>query len=130
MLTKPGILSAEDIIINDIPLNTIDNNSVAWIVTDLEGWWGLPDVEIPEETRPFYQDGSYYTTGRFTSRIVNLKGYILPVDGTGNKSVDTRNAFNRALVLVRDRALLKVREEGIVKTGKAIFEIVFIFLKD
>lgn len=117
MLTKPGILSAEDVIINDIPLNTIDNNSVAWIVTDLEGWWGLPDLEIPEDPRPFSQDGSYYTTGRFTSRIINLKGYILPVDGEGDKSVATRNAFNRALVLVRERAMLKVREEGIVKTS-------------
>lgn len=117
MLTKPGILSAEDIFINDIPLNTIDNNSVAWIVTDLEGWWGLPDVEVPEDTRPFAQDGSYYTTGRFTSRTINLKGYILPVDGAAEKAVATRNAFNRALVLVRKRALLKVREEGIVKTS-------------
>lgn len=117
MLTKPGILSAEDIFINDIPLNTIDDNSVAWIVTDLEGWWGLPDVEVPEDTRPFSQDGSYYTTGRFTSRTINLKGYILPVDGNAEKAVATRNAFNRALVLVRERALLKVREEGIVKTS-------------
>lgn len=117
MLTKPGILSAEDITINDIPLNTIDDNSVAWMVTDLEGWWGLPDLEVPDDPRPFSQDGSYYTTGRFTSRLINLKGYILPVDGVADKSVSTRNAFNRALVLVRNRAVLKVREEGIVKTS-------------
>lgn len=117
MLTKPGILSAEDIFIGDIPLNTIDNNSVAWMVTDLEGWWGLPDVEIPDDARPFSQDGSYYTTGRFTSRTINLKGYILPVDGKGDKAVSARNAFNRALVLVRERASLKVREEGTVKTS-------------
>lgn len=118
MLTKPGILSAEDVSINDVPLNTIDSNSVAWMITDLEGWWGLPDVEIPDDPRPFSQDGSYYTTGRFTARTINLKGYILPVDGVANKAVASRNAFNRALILVRQRAQLKVREEGIVKTAQ------------
>lgn len=118
MLTKPGILSSEDIFINDVPLNTIDSNSVSWMVTDLEGWWGLPDVEVPDDPRPFSQDGSYYTTGRFTARSVNLKGYILPVDGVGDKAVASRNAFNRALVLVRQRGLLKVREEGIVKVAQ------------
>lgn len=117
MLTKPGILSAEDIIINDVPLNTIDSNSVAWMVTDLEGWWGLPDVEVPDDPRPFSQDGSYYTTGKFTARNINLKGYILPVDGVADKAVASRNAFNRALILVRQRARLKVREEGTVKVA-------------
>lgn len=144
MLTKPGILSSEDVFINNIPLNTInENDSVAWMITDLEGWWGLPDVEVPDDPRPFSQDGSYYTTGRFTSRSINLKGYILPIgDPTppvydsslapedpnyfptvnaastaGDRSVAARNAFNRALILVRQRALLKVREEGILKTA-------------
>lgn len=144
MLTKPGILSSEDVFINDIPLNTInENDSVAWMITDLDGWWGLPDVEVPDDPRPFSQDGSYYTTGRFTSRSINLKGYILPigdpttpvydsslgpedpnyypstktVSTANDRSVAARNAFNRALILVRQRALLKVREEGIVKTA-------------
>ena len=71
MLTRPGILSAEDVIINDTPLNTInESDSVAWIVTDLDGWWGLPDVEVPDDPRPFSQDGSYYTTGRFAARSI------------------------------------------------------------
>lgn len=138
MLTKPGILSSEDIIINDIPLNTIsENDSVAWIVTDLEGWWGLPDIEVPDDPRPYSQDGSYYTTGRFTARNINLKGYILPIGNpstpvydssldpedpnyfpmartvstANNRSVASRNAFNRALILVRKRARLQVRED-------------------
>lgn len=116
-MPKPGILTGNDVFLGDVALNAIDDNSVAWIITDLDGWWGLPDVEVPDDPRPFAQDGSYYTTGRYTARTISMKGYILPLDGVSSKAVTSRNAFNRALNLVRARTQLKVREQGLDKVA-------------
>src|SRR6478735_7543877 len=103
MSDKPGLYTGADVFIGDKPLNTIDAENVAWVITDLEGWWGLPDVEVPDDPRPSSQDGSYYTMGRFNSRTINIKGHILPIDGRAPSAVAARNAFNRLLVLVRTR---------------------------
>lgn len=118
MSTKPGLYTGEDIYIDDVLLNTINSDWVAWVVTDLDGWWGLPDVEVPDDVRPFSQDGSYYTTGRFNSRTINLTGHILPLDGVASKGTAARDAFNRALsFLVRKRATLKVKDGANFKTS-------------
>lgn len=117
MSDKPGLYTGADVFIGDHPLNTIDAENVAWVITDLDGWWGLPDVEVPDDPRPSTQDGSYYTMGRFNSRSINIKGHILPIDGRAPSAVAARNAFNRLLVLVRTRTELKVREDGVMKVS-------------
>ena len=71
-----GIELNADIMINGLLLNTIDNNNVLWVCTDIKGWWDLPDPEILDLTRGL-DDGSYDVRGRYTARNLTLVGSIL-----------------------------------------------------
>ena len=76
-----GLKLQADIKLGDLTLNTIDNDGVVWVCTDLEGWWNLPDPELPELTRG-WGDGSYDARGRFASRNITLKGVFLTQDAS------------------------------------------------
>lgn len=71
-----GIELNGDIMINGLLLNTIDENNVLWVCTDIEGWWDLPDPDILDLTRGL-DDGSYDVRGRYTARNLTLVGSIL-----------------------------------------------------
>lgn len=60
-----------------LTLNTIDANDVVWVVTDVDGWWTLPEPEVPDLPRG-WGDGSYDAVGRWANRILNLTGAFLP----------------------------------------------------
>lgn len=104
------ICTGNDIHINGIALNRIDDSGCEWLVTDLDGWWGLPDAEIPDDPRPFHQDGSYYTAGRYASRVVTLTGYIVPKSAGPAGVAEARDTLNRAINLVRQAGILQVDE--------------------
>jgi len=76
-----GLKLRADIKLGDLTLNTIDNDGVVWVCTDLEGWWNLPDPELPELIRG-WGDGSYDAKGRFASRNITLKGVFLTQDAS------------------------------------------------
>jgi len=61
---------------SELTLNTIDANEVIWVVTDIEGWWNLPEPEMPDLPRG-WGDGGYDAVGRYTSRIMTLTGSFL-----------------------------------------------------
>jgi hypothetical protein len=65
-----------DIMLNGLLLNTVDHNKCVWVCTGIEGWWGVPDPEVPELTRGL-DDGSYDVRGRWTARDMTLTGTIL-----------------------------------------------------
>ena len=65
-----------DIMLNDLLLNTVDYNKCVWVCTGIDGWWGVPDPEVPELTRGL-DDGSYDVRGRWTARDMTLTGTIL-----------------------------------------------------
>lgn len=65
-----------NIVLNDFVFNTIDENGVVWVITDLNGWWFTPEVDAPDVTRGF-GDGSYDVRGRYNARNINLSGVIL-----------------------------------------------------
>lgn len=112
MATHVGLYTGEDVRLGDLLLNQVDDTMCAWAVTDLDGWWGLPDLEVPDDPRPQSEDGSYYTLGRYLPRIISLQGRILPLDGVANKAVAARRALNKIIApLVRSRILLSVDEE-------------------
>lgn len=71
-----GMELAGDIMINGLLLNTVDENGIVWVCTELKGWWDLPDPEIPDLTRGL-DDGSYDVRGRYTARNMTLEGSIL-----------------------------------------------------
>lgn len=71
-----GMKLNADIEINGLTLNTIDENETIWVVNDIEGWWTLPEPEIPDVPRG-WGDGSYDAIGRWTNRIMTLNGSFL-----------------------------------------------------
>lgn len=60
----------------ELTLNTIDANNVVWVVSDIEGWWNLPEPEFPDLPRG-WGDGAYDAVGRYASRIMTLTGSFL-----------------------------------------------------
>lgn len=111
--------NSQDIIINGIPLNYRDSDGCFWVLSEMDGWWTLPASEVPEDQRPYTEEGNYYTVGRFTSRVVEITGYVLPPGIS--KSVDedlidkARNKLIRAVTLARSTGLLVVKEPTISK---------------
>jgi len=74
-----GMKLEADISIGGLTLNTIDNNGVLWVCTEIDGWWTIPDVELPDLPRG-WGDGSYDSRGRFASRLLSLEGAFLTQD--------------------------------------------------
>lgn len=77
-----GVRLGADILLNDLVLNTIDEDDTIWIVTDLTGWWGQTDPELPDIPRGT-EDGSYDVQGRLQSRTITLSGFFIPKNAEG-----------------------------------------------
>lgn len=74
-----GLKLKADIKLGNLILNTIDDDNVVWVCTDIEGWWNLPDPELPDLPRG-WGDGSYDAKGRWASRLITLNGTFLTQD--------------------------------------------------
>ena len=74
-----GMKLNSDVRINGLTLNTIDENDIVWVCTDIQGWWNLPGIETPDIARGL-DDGSYDVRGRRTARNITLTGSILVPD--------------------------------------------------
>jgi len=106
-----GLKLKADISINGLVLNTIDENNVVWVVTEIDGWWNLPESELPDLPRG-YADGSYDAVGRFSNRILSLNGSFLPQDPADAPAA--RDALIQAITLVKTGGWLLV-DEGPVR---------------
>jgi hypothetical protein len=122
-----GMKLEADISLGDLTLNTIDSNGVVWVCTDLEGWWTIPDNELPDLPRG-WGDGSYDSRGRYSSRLVTLTGAFLTQDPSQVPAA--RDKLVEAIDLVYTGGDLVVRETTTPKTsfvrllGKPIIETV------
>lgn len=74
-----GLKLKADIKLGNLTLNTIDEDNVVWVCTDVEGWWNFPEPELPDLIRG-WGDGSYDARGRWASRGLTLKGVFLTQD--------------------------------------------------
>lgn len=106
--TIGGMELNADIVIGDLVLNTIDENDVIWVCTDIEGWWGHSEPDIPDIERGI-EDGSYDVEGRYRARQMTLRGVILPQNTDQIK--DARDRLISATNLVREGAWLRTNEE-------------------
>ena len=100
-----------DFWIGDIPLNNIDENGCKWMIEDVNGWWELPPPEIPDDSRPYSDDGDYYVSGRYAVRTITIKGRIIPP--TPNNRIvaaDARDRLSSTLNAVRKTLVFKVME--------------------
>lgn len=64
---------------SELTLNTIDENNAIWVVSDIDGWWNVPQLELPDLPRG-WGDGSYDGIGRWTNRLLTLTGSFLVQD--------------------------------------------------
>jgi len=102
-----GMKLKADVMLGDLVLNTIDANNVVWVCTDIEGWWGHPDPDIPDVTRG-WRDGSYDARGRWQARQLTLSGVFLTPDSDYVSAA--RNTLIEATALVYEGAWLKTLE--------------------
>ena len=102
-----GMKLKADVSLGDLVLNTIDSNGVVWVCTDIDGWWGHPDPDIPDVTRG-WRDGSYDARGRWQARQLTLNGSFLPHDPSLLPAA--RDTLIRATSLVYTGAWLKTQE--------------------
>ena len=74
-----GMQLNADVSIGSLILNTVDENGVVWVCTDIEGWWVHPEPEIRDIPRG-WGDGSYDVRGRYQARQITLNGVFLTPD--------------------------------------------------
>jgi hypothetical protein len=74
-----GMKLQADVSLGNLVLNTIDENNVVWVCTDISGWWNIADPEVPDIPRGF-ADGSYSVRGRYTARQLELTGAFFTPD--------------------------------------------------
>lgn len=74
-----GMELRADVTIGNLILNTVDEDGVVWVCTDIDGWWNHPEPEVEDIPRG-YGDGSYQVRGRYASRDITLTGVFLPPD--------------------------------------------------
>jgi hypothetical protein len=74
-----GLQLNADVSIGSLILNTVDENGVVWVCTDIEGWWVHPEPEVRDIPRG-WGDGSYDVRGRYQARQITLNGVFLTPD--------------------------------------------------
>jgi len=109
-----GLKLEGDIQLGGLLLNTIDDNNVVWVCTDLDGWWNLPDSETPDLPRG-WGDGSYDARGRYAARLITLTGEFLTQDP--DQVEQARQDLIKAIDLVYDSVNLTVAEKPVTKTS-------------
>lgn len=111
-MTYAGMYIGDEISLNGIVFNQVDESGCQWILEDLDGWWGLPEPNVPNDSRAFSEDGNYFAPGRYEARQITLSGYIVPPNGKNGAvaAALARNSLNRRLDLVRSVATLRVAE--------------------
>lgn len=106
--TIGGMELNADITLGELVLNTIDEYGVVWVCTDMQGWWGQADPEIPDIPRGV-EDGSYDVIGRYQSRQMTLTGVFLPQNTAQIERA--RDQLVSATNLVRQGAWLRANED-------------------
>lgn len=109
-----GLKLRGDIQLGGLLLNTIDDNDVIWVCTDIQGWWNLPDPELPDLPRG-WGDGSYDAKGRYAARLMTLNGAFLTQDPSQVEAA--RETLFKAIDLVYDSVELIVLESPTAKSS-------------
>ena len=87
--------------LGSLVLNTIDEDGVVWICTDIEGWWNHPESDVQDIPRG-YGDGSYDVRGRYQARQLTLNGVFLVPDASYVPAARSKLIANTDLVYVGD----------------------------
>ena len=96
-----GMQLNADISLGSLVLNTIDENGVVWVCTDIEGWWNHPEPEVRDIPRG-YGDGSYDVRGRYQARVITLNGVFITPSASQVAAARDKLIKNTDLVYVGD----------------------------
>ncbi len=100
---------------NYLTFNTIDSSGLVWVISDIEGWWNLPEPSIPDIERGF-GDGSFDVAGRNIARVITITGSVLVTEssrgGIATASASARQQLLSAFNLVRRGTWLIVDEDS------------------
>lgn len=105
-----GMKLKADVQLGNMVFNTIDENGVVWVITDIQGWWGQPEPEMQDIARG-WGDGSYDVRGRWRARDITLEGVFLPPDASYVAAA--RNKLIEATSLVYRNDWLYVNENPV-----------------
>jgi hypothetical protein len=96
-----GMQLNADISLGSLVLNTIDEDGVVWVCTNIEGWWTHPDPEVRDIPRG-YGDGSYDVRGRYNARVITLEGVFVTPSASQVAAARDKLIKNTDLVYVGD----------------------------
>lgn len=103
-----------------LTLNTIDSNNVVWVVSDIDGWWTLPDSEVPDLPRG-WGDGSYNAIGRFANRVLTLEGSFMPQRPEDAAAArNTLIEYLAPMVRTSTAGYIIVTEDGVTKKAAKV----------
>lgn len=108
-----------NIVLGDFIFNTIDEDGVVWVITDIAGWWQSPTADVPEIDRSA-GDGGYDVPGRYTSRSIEIEGSFLVTDPS--KVEAARDKLVESCNLVYEGAWLK--------TGSSPIRASYVYMVD
>jgi hypothetical protein len=98
-----------------LTFNTIDSDGLVWVISDIDGWWNLPEPQIPDIERGF-GDGSFDVSGRSAARVITINGSVLVTDssrgGIAAASASARQKLLSAFNLVRRGTWFVVDEDN------------------
>lgn len=102
-----GLQLNADVQLGELVFNTIDEDEIVWICTDIDGWWTTAEPASPDIPRGF-QDGSYDVSGRYSARVLTLTGVFI-TKRPGDVGAAREKLLN-AVDLVRKGAWLRTSE--------------------
>lgn len=103
-----------------LTLNTIDDNDVVWVVSEIDGWWTLPEPQLPDLPRG-WGDGSYDAIGRWANRVITLNGSFLPQSPEDAPAArNTLMNYLSPMVKTASAGYLIVTEDGVTKKAAKV----------
>jgi hypothetical protein len=106
-----------DIQLGNLVFNSTDSDGTVWIVSDLEGWWTLPEPDIPDYPLGA-DDGSYETAGRYNARIFTISGVFMP--SSPDMVAVSRAKLIRAADLCRRTTWFLARQSDFVRGSQVV----------
>jgi Phage tail protein len=93
---------------DSVMFNYTDEEGTRWSLTDVENWWTLPPLTLPDLPNSGYLDGSFPVDGRYNARFFKVSGSFWP--GPDVSAAVPRQRLLRALDAVRGGALWVAKE--------------------
>lgn len=116
-MSQSSICLDADVQLGNLVLNTYDSDGTLWVITDIEGWWTLPEPEIPDYPMGA-DDGSYEAAGRYNARVFSLNGIFIPKSHT--QVAAARAKLIRTADLCRKKTWFLTRQSDGVTRGSEV----------